>query len=115
MTEADVESIWGTTWDTTRFGKIGIRIAEMLNVLVYDDATNQCTDIRVTPVLEQISEEILLSLANAAKANKFTDIWGFIAANISQIDWKFYDGYLLKKVRKILNRDKSIEMVTRTL
>jgi hypothetical protein len=106
MTEADVESIWNTTWDTTRFGKIGIRIAEMLNMLVNDDATSQVTDTKVTPVLEQISEEILLELANAAKVNKYQDIWQYISANISKIDWAFYDGYLLKKVRKILGKEK---------
>jgi hypothetical protein len=63
MTEADVESIWDTTWDTTRFGNIGVRIAEILNFLVNEDATSQVTDTSVTPILEQISEEILLELA----------------------------------------------------
>jgi hypothetical protein len=43
MTEADVESIWDTTWDTTRFGKINVRIGELLNFLVHGDATTDVT------------------------------------------------------------------------
>ena len=114
MTEADVESIWDTAWDTTRFGKIGVRIAEILNFLVTGDATSQVTSTAVIPILEQISEEILLELKLAAQANSIVVPWDFIAANISQIDWKFYDTYLLKKVRQKLGTT-TMEMVTRRL
>ena len=111
MTEADVESIWDTAWDTARFGNIGVRIAEILNFLVNDDATSQVTDTSVTPIMEQISEEILLELKMAAQANASLVPWDFISANISKIDWKHYDGYLLEKVRKKLGTSK-IELVT---
>lgn len=114
MTEADVESIWDTAWDTARFGKIGIRIAEILNFLVSGDATSQITDTSVIPILEQISEEILLDLKLAAQANAIVVPWDFISANISKIDWSFYDNYLLKKVRQKLGHTK-IELVTRSL
>lgn len=114
MTEADVESIWDSTWDTTRFGKINIRIAEVLNFLVTGDATSQTTSTSCTPVLEQISEEILLELWMAAKAQKFVDVWGFISANVSKIAWKYYDNYLLKKVRNKLAQTKP-ELVRKTL
>ena len=114
MTEADVESIWDTAWDTTRFGKIGVRIAEILNFLVNGDATSQVTSTACTPVLEQISEEILLELADAAKANAVTNPWDFIQANISKIDWAFYDTYLLHKVRQKLGKTK-IELVRKTI
>lgn len=85
MTEADTESIWDTTLDTTRFGKIGVRIAELLNFWINNDATSQVTDTGVTPILEQLSEEILMSLINAAKSNKFTDVWQFIQMNVTRI------------------------------
>ena len=114
MTELDVESIWDTVWDETRFGKIGIRIAEMLNFLVSGDATSQITDTSCTPILEQISEEILLELKLAAQANAIVVPWDFISANISKIDWAFYDNYLLKKVRQKLGHTK-IELLTRKL
>jgi len=114
MTEADVESIWDTAWDTARFDKIGIRIAEILNFLINGDATSQITDTSVTPILEQISEEILLELKLAAQANAIIIPWDFISANISKIDWSFYDNYLLKKVRQKLGHTK-IELVTRSL
>ena len=99
MTELDVESIWDTTWDTTRFGNIGVRIAEIINFLVTGDATSQVTNAAVLPILEHISEEILLELKLAAQANAITVPWDFIQANISKMDWKYYDNYLLKKVR----------------
>ena len=114
MTETDVESIWDTTWATARFDKINVRIAEVLNFIVTGDATSQVTSTACTPIMEQISEEILFELANAAKANKFSDIWGFIQANISKMSWKYYDNYLLEKVRKKLGQSK-LELVRRTL
>lgn len=114
MTEADVESIWSTKWDATRFTYINVRIAEMLNFLVNDDATDQVVNTACTPVLEQISEEILLELAMAAKATGTNNPWNFIMARISKIDWKYYDNYLLKKVRQKLGHTK-IELVTKKL
>lgn len=115
MTEGDVESIWKTDWDTTRFDKINIRIGKVLNFLVMDNATTEITSTAVLPILEQISEEILLELNMAAKSNGTEVPWDFILANVSKVDWKFYDTYLLEKVRKVLGRSKSIEIVTRTL
>lgn len=114
MTEADVESIWDTAWDTTRFDKINLRIGEILNFLVYGDATTEITSTAVLPIVEQISEEILLDLKMAAQANAITVPWDFISANISKIDWKFYDTYLLKKVRQKLGQT-TMEMVSRRL
>ena len=115
MTELDVESIWDTAWDTVRFGKINIRIGEMLNFLVTGNATTAITSTAVLPILEQISEEILLDLKLAAQANAITVPWDFIAANISKMDWKFYDNYLLKKVRETINSGATMEFVSRRL
>ena len=56
MTEADVESIWDTTWVTARFNLINVRIAEILNFLVNDDATVQVVSTACTPIMEQISD-----------------------------------------------------------
>ena len=114
MTEATVESIWDTAWDTTRFGNINLRIGYVLNFLVTDSAQTEITSTAVTPILEQISEEILLDLKMAAQANAVTNPWDFIQANISRIDWKYYDGYLLKKVRNALGYEK-MELSTRRL
>ena len=62
MDEGDVESIWDTEWDTTRFDNINLRIGEMLNFLVTGIATQEITDTAVLPVLTQISEEVLFLL-----------------------------------------------------
>ena len=102
MTETDVESIWDTLWVTARFDFINLRIGEILNFLVTGSAATEVTSTAVKPVLKQISEEILLDLKLAAQANAITVPWDFIQANISKIDWKFYDTYLLKKVRQAL-------------
>jgi hypothetical protein len=114
MTEADVESIWDTAWDTARFDRINVRIAKILNFLVNENSTSQVTDTSVTPILEQISEEVLLELSNAAKAAGVTNPWDFIAANVSKIDWKYYDTYLLERVRQKLGQSK-IELTRRIL
>ena len=114
MTEADVESIWDTTWVTARFDKIGVRIAEFLNFLVTADATSQVTDTAVTPILEQISEEILLELWMAAQAKGTNNPWNYISANVSKIDWEYYDTYILKRVREKLGYEK-MELVRKTL
>ena len=114
MSETDTEGIWDTAWESTRFALINIRIGEILNFLVNGDATTAITSTAVLPIVEQISEEILLDLKLAAQANAIVVPWDFISANISKIDWKHYDSYLLKKVREKLGKS-TIEMVTRRL
>ena len=89
MTELDTESIWGTgDFDTTRFGKMGVRIAEILNAVINLDATSQIVDTAVTPLLEMISEEAFVRLVAAAKINAVTDPWDFIAANTVSVTSK---------------------------
>jgi len=114
MTETDVESIWDTLWVTARFDFINLRIGEILNFLVTGSAATEVTSTAVKPVLKQISEEILLDLKLAAQANAITVPWDFIQANISKMDWEFYDTYLLKKVRQKLGYSTP-EVVSRYL
>ena len=104
MTKADTESIWDTTFVTARFDKINIRIAEQLNFWVTDNATTQVTNTAVIPILEQISEEILLELIQASKSYAVEKPWDFIQANVARISSKILENYdiLLKKISKIL-------------
>lgn len=106
MTEADTESIWDVALDTTRFGKIGVRIAEQLNFWVNHDATEQVVNTAVTPILEQISEEILLDLIDAAKAYSPTNPWDFIQANVVRVSTRILANYgdLLKEIRLTLTK-----------
>lgn len=117
MTELDTESIWGTSLDTTRFGKIGVRIAEVLNFKIMQDATSQITSTAVLPILEQISEEVLLDLIAAAKGSDAVIPYEFITANfgdsMTKVLWRWR--VEIKEMKKILSRHKSIEIVTRTL
>lgn len=117
MTEADTESIWDTSLDTTRFDKAGVRIAEQLNFWVNDDSTSQVTNGAVTPILEQLSEEILFDLYSSAKIEKPVNPWDFVQTNVVRVSWRILRNYdkLLDKIKKILGRDKSIEIVRRTL
>ena len=103
MTEADTESIWSATLDTTRFGTIGVRLAEILNFWIYKDATNQCTNTAVTPILEQISEEGLIRLLSAAKESAVTTPWEFIKANTVSIM-----STIINENREILEEIKTV-------
>ena len=91
MTEADTESIWAATLDTTRFGKIGVRIAEFINFKIYRNATTQCTNTAVLPLLEEFSEEVLIDLVASAKISVTVNPWDFISAHISD--------YLIRKYK----------------
>ena len=104
MTELDTESIWDASFDTTRFDKINIRIAEQLNFWVNDDSTIQVTNAAVTPQLEQLSEEILLDIVQSSKSYAVEKPWDFIQALVSRVSTRILANYdpLLKKISKIL-------------
>lgn len=92
MTKLDTESIWNVVLDATRFGKINVRMGELLNILVRKDKDSQTdiTDAKILPMLEQISEEALLELIQASKSNRTTDPWNFIQANVFRVISKIY-------------------------
>lgn len=88
MTEADWESIWNTgDFDTTRFGKVNVRMGEILNFTIRPDmdAQTDITDTAITPILEQLSEEGLNILIAASKGTKFNNPWDFIEANVFSV------------------------------
>ena len=116
MTELDTESIWDVVLDTTRFGKIGVRIAEQLNFWVNDDATSQVTNTAVLPIMEQLSEEILFDLIASAKLNAVTDPWDFVQANVVRVSQRILSNYgrILKKIRNILASER-MELVSKSL
>lgn len=82
MDEDDYESIWSTTIETAQFGKIGIRMAEILNFRVNKDSTQQVTRAGSIPILEQISEECSILLIAASKTTAVDRPWDFIQANV---------------------------------
>ena len=85
MTEADVESIWNLgDFETVRFGKINVRMGEILNFTVRTDmdAATDITDTKILPILEHLSEEGFNLLVAAAKGSKFNNPWDFIQANV---------------------------------
>jgi len=105
MTKTDTQSIWNVALDATRFSKIGIRIAEQLNFWITGDATEQITNTAVTPILEQLSEEILLDLITAAKAYSPTQPWDFIQANVIRISHRILVNYgiILLRIKEVLS------------
>ena len=111
MTKLDTESIWDTEIPTARFDFINVRIAEQLNFWCKDDATNQVTNAAVTPILEQISEEILLDLIESAKSYATTNPWDFIQANVVRVSTRILANYdiILDKIKTILG-SKKIEL-----
>ena len=85
MTELDTESIWNLgDFDTTRFGKINVRMGEILNFTVRTDmdAQTDITDAKILPILEHLSEEGFNLLVAASKGSKFNNPWDFIQANV---------------------------------
>lgn len=115
MTEVDTESIWNVALDTTRFGKINVRMGEMLNFWITGDAATDITDTKVLPILEQLSEEALMRLMAAAKEGKFNDPWTFVQANVSSIMSQVIieNAFILKRVQNTLYG--RIEIVSRDL
>jgi len=105
MTIADTKTIWDVTIDPTRFDKIGLRIAKILNFWVTGNAEEQVIDTAVTPILEQLSEEILLDLITAAKAYSPTQPWDFIQANVIRVSNRILGNYgiILKRIKEKLS------------
>ena len=114
MDEGKVESIWDSTWDTTRFNHINLRIARLLNIIFNSDAESNVTNTAVVPYLEQLSEEILVDLRLSAKAEKFVDTWGFIQANVSNFFVKKINQnrWMIDMVLKILGKTETVELVS---
>ena len=113
MTEADTESIWDTALDTNRFGKIGVRIAELLNFAVNGNATSQVTSTAVTPIMEQLSEEILIELIATAKISAVTDPWDFIASNVVSVASRCLrkNQDIINDIQEVLNAGHHIKYV----
>ncbi len=113
MTETDTESIWDTTLDSTRFGKINVRIGEILNFWITGDASTDITDTEVTPILEQLSEEALTELIAASKVTGVVIPTAWLAANVASITMNVINrNYsILKRVQEVLY-DKHIEIVS---
>ena len=111
MTEVDTESIWAAVLDTTRFGKVNVRIGEVLNFWVNENAATDVSSTKVLPILEQISEETLIMLLQVSKANVTKNPWDFIMANITNIatDMVFKNERLLNKVGIILEKKHIIK------
>ena len=116
MEETDTESIWDAELNTARFDKINIRIAEQLNFWVNEDATSQVTSTAIIPILEQLSEEILMDLIAASKLNAVTNPWDFVQANVARVSTRILANYeiILKRIRKILGKS-GMELVRKTL
>ena len=111
MTEADFESIWGATIAPARFTLINVRLGEILNYLLTDDAATDITDTKVLPILEHLSEEALVNILQAAKSNKFADIWQFIQTNATRIMSKvLWDNKtIMKKLGQTLGKKYHIK------
>ena len=85
MTYGDFKTIWGSEIVESRFDLINVRLGEILNYLLTRDAATDITSTAILPMVEQLSEESLMEVLQAAKSNKFTDVWRFIQSNASHI------------------------------
>lgn len=108
MTRTDTQTIWDVTLDNTRYALVAVRIAEQLNFWANDNSTTQVTNTAVTPILEQMSEEILLELIQASKSYAVEKPWDFIQANVARISTRILINYdlVLEKIKNILGSTK---------
>ena len=111
MTRTDTQTIWDVALDSTRYDKVAVRIAEQLNFWVNADATEQVVNTAVTPMLEQLSEEILLELIQASKSYAVEKPWDFIQAKVARISTRILVNYdiILEKIKTILGEKFSIK------
>lgn len=105
MTRTDVQSIWKTTIDDTRFTFINVRFGEILNFKCRKDKDSQTdiTETKALPILEQISEEALFRLIAAAKIEGVANPWNFIQANVITVMSK-----VLRDNREIIEEVKEV-------
>lgn len=116
MTYETYKSIWAAEITEARFDLINVRMGGLLNLVVFGDASTDTTDATVLPFFIEFSEELLLTLVNAAKANKFSDVWQFIGSRVMDF---FIDKYnknlqLFDLIQKILGQTESIELTDLT-
>lgn len=106
MDEDDMEAIWGASIPTTQFALINVRLGEILNFTVRKDkdAQTDVTDTRILPLLEQMSEEGLHDLLQAAKTNKFTDVWRFVTSKSIWVMSRliFQNRQIIKEIKELL-------------
>ena len=118
MTETDTEAIWSKNLTTATFALIGVRIAEVLNFWVNDDATNQVTNTAVTPLMEQLSEQALIQLLYEARAQNTLKPGEYALSNAANLTTTLLfergNKKILDKIRRILG-NKQIELVRKTL
>ena len=117
MDETEFKSIWAhADVDDTRWTNVGVRMAEIINLWVNDDATAQVTNTAVTPILEQISEEAFRRIKMASKEEKYSDINSFIDSKVASVMTTVLleNDVILRKVKSILGHNK-IELVSRSL
>lgn len=115
MTELDTESIWKADLTTARFTKINVRIGEILNLWVNEDAAVDVTNTKVLPLLEQISEQTLFELIAVSKTVGVPNPWDFINTNLTNIATKMIlrNEKLLKKVGIILQKRHNIKQTSK--
>lgn len=85
MTEATFEGIWDADITTARFDLINVRLGGILNYLITQDGATDTTDTKVLVIYEQMCEEAMLNILQAAKSNKFSDVWQFIQTNAVRV------------------------------
>lgn len=106
MTEVTTEGIWGASLTTAQFDLINVRLGSILNFTVRadKDAQTDVTDTKVLPMLEQASEEGLFDLLQAAKTDKFSDVWQFVSSKSIWVMSRllFQNRNIIKEIKEVL-------------
>lgn len=114
--EVTVESIWSTTWDTTRFNFINVLIGTQFNFWITDDSETDITDAKVTEMLKQETHALFAFWNAITKIESTNNPWDFISVwindHLSGDD--FYRRYrlLIEKCARMLNQTETVEVVS---
>ena len=118
-TELTVESIWATTWDTTQFGHINALIGTKFNFWINDAPATDITSVLIVSMLAAETNELFAYWNAIIKSSSVTNPWDFIRIWINEhfIGDRFLEYYekTIEKCKKLLNKNKTIEIVRRTL
>lgn len=77
--ETTFNSVWNTTVVSARFTNLNVQIGGVLNFLISGDAATDTTETTVTPILRQISDELILRIMALSKVEKTVNPWDFLS------------------------------------
>jgi hypothetical protein len=111
--------MWAAVWDTTQFDHWNKLIGTKFNAAIMQTAATDTTNADVMAELATETHLIFAEVQAQAKISAVNNPWDFMAtyASMNLVGNNFEKKFsnLIKRCKKLLNKSKTIEIVTRTL